>query len=56
MRVAWSAVCDRYEDAIVEAIQEAVTKVLVGANASRTFYTQGVLPSSSTASGETLAP
>ncbi|XP_058831958.1 DNA mismatch repair protein Mlh1 isoform X1 [Topomyia yanbarensis] len=36
-----------HEDEIVEQIKEAVERALLGANASRTFYTQALLPGAS---------
>mmetsp|Transcript_22979 Transcript_22979/g.39449 ORF Transcript_22979/g.39449 Transcript_22979/m.39449 type:complete len:830 (+) Transcript_22979:3-2492(+) len=42
-----------HEDEIIESIQKALEAKLVGANSSRTFYTQSLLPSSSQAATAT---
>ncbi|XP_055592551.1 DNA mismatch repair protein Mlh1 [Uranotaenia lowii] len=43
-----------HEDEIIDKIKEAIERILLGGNASRTFYTQALLPGASTPDVETV--
>ncbi|XP_051792047.1 DNA mismatch repair protein Mlh1 isoform X1 [Erpetoichthys calabaricus] len=45
-----------HEDSIIEIVQKRIEEKLLGSNASRTYFTQTLLPGPAISSGETLKP